>query len=165
MLINLSASNITVGKDEYRRQLVSNQSGRCIGAYLYCAAGYGESTTDLAWDGHGMIYENGSRVAETERFAYDSHLVTGDVDLDRIAQDRMRTNSFGQSVARHADVVSTASAPCAFRCRCRPRRVAAAGAQLRALSLTCPPIRPRATSAATRSTRSRCRGWSSACAR
>jgi NAD+ synthase (glutamine-hydrolysing) len=107
VLINVSASNITVGKDEYRRQLVSNQSGRCVGAYLYCAAGYGESTTDMAWDGHGMIYENGSRVAETERFVYGPHLVTGDVDLDRIAQDRMRTNSFGQSVQRHLEVVRT----------------------------------------------------------
>jgi len=107
VLINLSASNITVGKDEYRRELVNNQSGRCMAAYLYCAAGYGESTTDLAWDGHGLIYENGSRVAETERFEYASHLATGDIDLDRIAQDRMRTNSFGQSVARHADVVSS----------------------------------------------------------
>jgi NAD+ synthase (glutamine-hydrolysing) len=107
VLINVSASNITVGKDDYRRQLVANQSGRCVAAYLYCAAGYGESTTDLAWDGHGMIYENGSRVAETQRFVYKSHLATGDVDLDRIAQDRMRTNSFGQSVARHGDVVSS----------------------------------------------------------
>jgi NAD+ synthase (glutamine-hydrolysing) len=103
VLVNLSASNITVGKDEYRRQLVANQSGRCVSAYLYCAAGYGESTTDLAWDGHGMIYENGSRVAETERFSYESHLVTGDLDLDRIAQDRMRTNSFGQSVTRYRE--------------------------------------------------------------
>jgi NAD+ synthase (glutamine-hydrolysing) len=102
LLLNASASNVTVGKDEYRRQLVANQSGRCIAAYAYCAAGYGESTTDLAWDGHGMIYENGSRVAESERFAYRSQLVTGDVDLDRIVQDRMRTNSFGQSAARHA---------------------------------------------------------------
>jgi len=101
VLINLSASNITVGKDEYRRQLVSNQSGRCVAAYLFCAAGYGESTTDLAWDGHGMIYENDSQVAETSRFAYQPHLVTGDIDLDRIVQDRMRTNSFGQSVRRH----------------------------------------------------------------
>ena len=106
ILINLSASNITVGKDDYRRELVNNQSARCMAAYLYCAAGYGESTTDLAWDGHGLIYENGSRVAETERFEYVSHLVTGDIDLDRIAQDRMRMNSFGQSVARHADVVA-----------------------------------------------------------
>ena len=107
ILINLSASNITVGKDDYRRELVANQSGRCMAAYLYCAAGYGESTTDQAWDGHGLIYENGSRVAETERFIYTSHLATGDIDLDRIAQDRMRTNSFGQSVARHAGTVSS----------------------------------------------------------
>ncbi|MFN0313743.1 MAG: NAD(+) synthase [Burkholderiales bacterium] len=105
VLVNLSASNITVGKDEYRRQLVANQSGRCISAYLYCAAGYGESTTDLAWDGHGMIYENGSRLAETERFSYASHLVAGDIDLDRIAQDRMRTNTFGQSLARYKGAV------------------------------------------------------------
>jgi NAD+ synthase (glutamine-hydrolysing) len=107
VLLNLSASNVTVGKDEYRRQLVANQSGRCIAGYLYCAAGYGESTTDLAWDGHAMIYENGSRVAESERFGYESHLVTGDIDLDRIAQDRMRTNSFGQSVARYTDVIAS----------------------------------------------------------
>jgi NAD+ synthase (glutamine-hydrolysing) len=106
VLINLSASNITVGKDEYRRELVANQSGRCIASYLYAAAGYGESTTDLAWDGHGMIYENGSLVSETGRFEYRSQFITGDLDLDRIAQDRMRQNSFGQSIARHADAVA-----------------------------------------------------------
>jgi NAD+ synthase (glutamine-hydrolysing) len=105
VLINLSASNITVGKDDYRRQLVANQSGRCLAAYLYCAAGYGESTTDLAWDGHGMICENGALVAETERFVYGSQLVTGDIDLDRLSQDRMRQNSFGQAVHRHRDVL------------------------------------------------------------
>jgi NAD+ synthase (glutamine-hydrolysing) len=103
VLINLSASNITVGKDEYRRQLVANQSGRCLAAYLYCAAGYGESTTDLAWDGHGMIYENGALVAETERFVYGPQLITGDIDLDRLSQDRMRQNSFGQAVHRHRE--------------------------------------------------------------
>jgi NAD+ synthase (glutamine-hydrolysing) len=106
VLVNVSASNITVGKDEYRRQLVANQSGRCIAAYLYCAAGYGESTTDVAWDGHGMIYENGSRVVESERYLYTSHLVAGELDLDRIVQDRMRTNTFGQSVPDHADVLA-----------------------------------------------------------
>jgi len=105
VIVNLSASNITVGKDEWRRQLVANQSGRCIAGYLYCASGYGESTTDLAWDGHGMIYENGSWVAETQRFQYRSQLVTGDIDLDRLAQDRMRTNMFSQSVQRQRDVV------------------------------------------------------------
>ncbi len=106
VLINLSASNITVGKDEYRRRLVSNQSGRSIAAYIYCAAGYGESTTDMAWDGHGMIFENGSRVTESKRFQYQSHLATGDIDLDRINQDRMRTNNFGQSVGRHAKAIA-----------------------------------------------------------
>ncbi len=105
IVVNLSASNITVGKDDWRRQLVANQSGRCIAGYLYCASGYGESTTDLAWDGHGMIYENGSWVAETQRFQYRSQLVTGDIDLDRLAQDRMRTNMFSQSVQRQRDIV------------------------------------------------------------
>lgn len=106
VLVNLSASNITIGKDEYRTQLVANQSGRCVAAYLYCAAGFGESTTDLAWDGHGMIYENGVRLAETRRFAYESQLATADIDLDRIAQDRMRQTSFGQSVERHRAAIS-----------------------------------------------------------
>ena len=105
VLVNLSASNITTGKDEYRSQLVANQSGRCLAAYVYCAAGYGESTTDLAWDGHGMIYENGSRLAETARFAYGAQLACADIDLDRLAQDRLRQTSFAQSVQRHAEEI------------------------------------------------------------
>ncbi len=103
VIVNLSASNITVGKADYRRQLVANQSGRCLSAYLYSASGMGESTTDLAWDGHGMIYENGSRVAESERFSYTEQLIAGDIDLDRLIQERMRQTSFGQSVQRHRD--------------------------------------------------------------
>jgi len=106
VLVNLSASNVTVGKDDYRRQLAAGQSARCLAAYLYSAAGFGESTTDLAWDGHGFIYENGTRLAETERFAYRSQLVTADIDLDRLAQDRMRQTTFGQSVARHREAVA-----------------------------------------------------------
>lgn len=106
VLVNLSASNITVGKDDWRRQLVANQSGRCIAGYLYCASGFGESTTDLAWDGHGMIYENGSWVAETPRFSYAAQLACGDLDLDRLAQDRMRTNMFSQSVRKHQAVLT-----------------------------------------------------------
>ena len=106
VLLNLSASNIIVGKDGYRRELGSNQSARCLAAYLYSATGFGESTTDLAWDGHGFVYENGSLLAESDRFAYGSQLVAADVDLDRIAQDRMRQNSFGESIRRHAHEVS-----------------------------------------------------------
>ena len=103
VLVNLSASNITVGKAAYRRDLVANQSARCIAAYLYTAAGFGESTTDLAWDGQGMIFENGTKLAETRRFAYHEQLIFADIDLDRLAQDRMRQNSFGQSMLRHRD--------------------------------------------------------------
>ncbi|MGA7826878.1 MAG: NAD(+) synthase, partial [Geobacteraceae bacterium] len=105
VLVNLSASNITVGKADYRRQLVANQSGRCLAAYLYSAAGLGESTTDLAWDGHGMIYENGSLVAESKRFSYEDQIIYGDLDLDRLVQERMRQNSFGQSILRFRDAL------------------------------------------------------------
>ncbi|WP_418315254.1 NAD(+) synthase [Piscinibacter sakaiensis] len=102
VLVNLSASNITVGKSGYRHQLVGQQSARCLAAYLYSSAGSGESSTDLAWDGQALIYENGEMLAESERFSEASHLVTGDVDLERVSRERMRQTSFGQSVRRHA---------------------------------------------------------------
>jgi NAD+ synthase (glutamine-hydrolysing) len=101
VLINLSASNVTIGKALYRRQLVASQSARCLAAYLYTSAGFGESTTDLAWDGHGMIYENGTALAESTRFSYKSQLLIGDLDTDRLVQDRLRQTSFGDSVRRH----------------------------------------------------------------
>ena len=105
VLANLSASNITVGKAEYRRDLCASQSGRCIAAYLYAAAGPGESTTDLAWDGHALIYENNELLAESERFADDGHLIAADVDLERLAQDRMRMTSFNDAVGDHRERV------------------------------------------------------------
>lgn len=98
---NLSASNITIGKSEYRRSLAENQSARCIAAYLYAAAGPGESTTDLAWDGHAMICENGNLLAESTRFANRPQIIFADLDLDRLTQDRMRMNSFGQNARTH----------------------------------------------------------------
>jgi NAD+ synthase (glutamine-hydrolysing) len=103
VILNLSASNITLGKDEYRHSLVANQSARCLAAYLYTAAGIGESTTDLAWDGHAMVYENGALLAESERFRYDSQLVVAELDLDRLSQERMRQNSFSQSMQRYRE--------------------------------------------------------------
>ena len=102
VVANLSASNIVIGKEGYRHQLVANQSARCLCAYLYSAAGQGESTTDLAWDGHALIYENGTRVAESQRFAEPPQLASADLDLGRLAADRMRQNTFGQSALRHA---------------------------------------------------------------
>ena len=103
VILNLSASNITIAKDEYRHRLVATQSARCLAAYLYTAAGTGESTTDLAWDGHAIVYENGDLVAESERFRYESQLVVAELDLERLALERMRQNSFAQSMQRHQE--------------------------------------------------------------
>ncbi|MGZ5249791.1 MAG: NAD(+) synthase [Caldimonas sp.] len=100
VLVNLSASNITIGKADYRHQLVGQQSARCQAVCLYTSAGVGESSTDLAWDGQGLIYEAGELLAESERFANGSHFITADVDLERVSRERMRQNTFGQSVGR-----------------------------------------------------------------
>src|SRR5579883_1364541 len=89
VLINLSASNITIGKAETRRLLCASQSARCIAAYLYTAAGLGESTTDLAWDGQAEIFENGAELASSDRFVTDN-LTLADVDLGRLRAERMR---------------------------------------------------------------------------
>jgi len=107
VLANLSASNITVGKADYRRNLCAGQSGKCIAAYLYSAAGPGESTTDLAWDGHALIYENGSMLSESQRFSAEEQLITADVDLERLVQDRMRQGSFSDCAADHREQVRT----------------------------------------------------------
>jgi NAD+ synthase (glutamine-hydrolysing) len=94
VLANLSASDITVGKAETRRMLCVSQSARCLAAYLYAAAGAGESTTDLAWDGQAGIYENGATLAETERFPETDQCAIADIDLDMLRQERMRMGTF-----------------------------------------------------------------------
>jgi NAD+ synthase (glutamine-hydrolysing) len=101
VLVNLSASNITIGKADYRHRLVGLQSSRCLAAYLYSSAGLGESTTDLGWDGQALIYESGDLLAESERFVTGSHFISADVDLERVSRERMRQNSFGYSVEKH----------------------------------------------------------------
>jgi NAD+ synthase (glutamine-hydrolysing) len=93
VVVNLSASNIVIGKAAQRRLLCASQASRCIAAYAYSAAGPGESTTDLAWDGHACIFEMGALLAETERFPKDACLTLADIDLGRIRQERMRTGT------------------------------------------------------------------------
>jgi NAD+ synthase (glutamine-hydrolysing) len=105
LLVNLSASNITIGKAEARRLLCGSQSARAIAAYAYSASGPGESTTDLAWDGHAAIYELGDQLAETKRFEKDSTIVTADVDLGRIRQERLRNNGFADCAMIEGDKV------------------------------------------------------------
>ena len=98
VLANLSASNITIGKAGYRRALCEAQSARTISGYIYTAAGLGESTTDLAWDGQALICENGQVLAESQRFSDHEELIVTDLDLDRILSDRMSTSSYGDSI-------------------------------------------------------------------
>jgi NAD+ synthase (glutamine-hydrolysing) len=106
VLVNLSASNITIGKAGYRHQLVANQSAKCLAGYLYTAAGTGESTTDLAWDGHAMIYENGQCLAESDRFHLGEQLLWSEIDVQRMVMERMRQTSFAQSKQIHAASLS-----------------------------------------------------------
>ncbi len=102
VLANLSASNITIGKAETRRLLCRSQSARCLAAYLYAAAGAGESTTDLAWDGQASVFENGNTLAETERFPIADQAAIADIDLDLLAQERLQMGSFDTNRRRHA---------------------------------------------------------------
>lgn len=97
VLVNLSASNEVIGKANYRRQLVANQSGRCMAAYVYCSCGVWESTTDVVFGGHGIIAENGVILGESRRFQRQEVLLSADVDLERLRAERTRTNSFGES--------------------------------------------------------------------
>jgi NAD+ synthase (glutamine-hydrolysing) len=97
VLANLSASNITVGKSADRAALSAAQSTRAVAAYIYSAAGTGESTTDLSWDGQGTVHEMGALLAESDRFADEPQLLIADVDLARIRLERMRTPTFSDS--------------------------------------------------------------------
>ncbi len=101
VLANLSASNVTVAKSEYRRDLVVGSSARNLAIQLYSAAGYGESTDDLAWDGEGLIAERGILVGAAERFALRGTTIVVDVDLSSIAQDRMRQSSFADNAGEN----------------------------------------------------------------
>ena len=99
ILCNLSASNIVVGKADDRELLCASQSTRCMAAYLYSAAGPGESTTDLAWDGQASIHELGRRLALTDRFPTTSQVAIADIDVERMRLERMRTPTFNDAAA------------------------------------------------------------------
>ncbi len=111
VLANLSASNITIGKAEYREQLVVQSSGRNLAAQLYSAAGFGESTTDHAWDGDALIAERGTLLMRNERFSLTGSCIVADIDLDALIQERMRQSSFRQNGADHRHTFRTVTAP------------------------------------------------------
>ncbi len=94
IIFNLSASNELVGKHDYLKSLIQQQSARCIAGYVYASSGWGESTTDLVFSGNGIICENGSVLAQSERFLFDEQLIVTDIDIDRLKADRQNISSF-----------------------------------------------------------------------
>ncbi|MDP1719280.1 MAG: NAD(+) synthase [bacterium] len=96
VIVNLSASNDLVGKSEYRRDLVVQQSARGICGYLYSSCGTGESTTDVVFGGHAMIAENGSLLCESKRFSRENELIFSEIDLGHIVHDRAKMTSFSE---------------------------------------------------------------------
>lgn len=105
VLANLSGSPITVARAEDRRLLVRSASARCAAAYVYAAAGQGESTTDLSWDGQTLVYELGDLLGEGERFPDGPRRTVVDVDLDRLRQERLRQGSFDDNRRTHHERV------------------------------------------------------------
>jgi len=107
VLANPSGSPITIGKAETRRMLCAAQSQRCLAAYIYAASGTGESTTDLAWDGQASIFENGTALAETERFPAQAARAVADIDLKRLALERLRQGTFDDNAKATGSVFRT----------------------------------------------------------
>ena len=106
VLANLSASNITIGKADMRHLLTRGQSARCVAAYVYAAAGMGESTTDLSWDGQVTIDELGTNLAQSKRFPTAANFVTADIDLDMIRQERLRQGTFDDNAKSVANTTA-----------------------------------------------------------
>ena len=106
VLANLSGSPITIGRAEDRKLLARSASARCLAAYVYAAAGEGESSTDLAWDGQTMIYENGRLLAESERFPKGDRRSVADVDLDLLRAERLRMGTFDDNRRHHQSGLS-----------------------------------------------------------
>ncbi|WP_312685407.1 NAD(+) synthase [Brevundimonas nasdae] len=106
ILLNLSASNIVIGKADERAMLSASHSARTLSAYVFTASGWGESTTDLAWDGQATVHELGAKLAEGERFSLESHLTLADVDVDRIGLDRLRNGTFSDCARLEGEVAT-----------------------------------------------------------
>ena len=115
VIVNLSASDALVGKRDYRRNLVMNQSARCMAAYVYASAGVHESTTDMVFSGHLMIAENGSMLAESKPFSRETEIVYADVDVERLNMQRLSEGSF-QDFDSRAIIARAATLECLRDC-------------------------------------------------
>ena len=99
IIFNLSASNELIGKNTYLRDLIKQQSARCLAGYVYASAGFGESSTDLLFAGNGLIAENGTLLAENERFSLHEQLIVSEIDIERLQHDRQKNSTFMQGLA------------------------------------------------------------------
>jgi len=111
IIVNLSASNDLTGKYDYLLDLIKNQSARCIGAYVYSSAGFGESSTDLVFDGKCIIAENGTMLACSERWQRKSHYVIADIDMTALNRDRLHINTFHDCAKANSPAIATVGAP------------------------------------------------------
>ncbi len=163
VLANLSGSPITIGRADDRKLLARSASSRCLAAYVYAAAGEGESTTDLAWDGQTMIYENGVLLAESERFPKGERRSVADVDTELLRAERMRMGTFDDNRRHHR--ASRRRVPAASSSG-STRRTGTSGCGARSSgSRSSRRIRNGCNRIATRRTTSRCPGSSSGCGR
>ncbi len=103
VIFNLSASNELIAKNSYLRDLIKQQSARCLAGYVYASAGFGESSTDLLFAGNGLIAENGTLLAENERFSLEEQLIVSEIDVERLQHDRQKNSTFIQGLA-HTEV-------------------------------------------------------------
>ena len=94
IIFNLSATNELIGKHQYLRQLIEQQSARCNAGYVYASAGAGESTTDVVYSGNGLIAENGKIIASSERFSFEPQLIVSDIDIERLQAERIRNTNY-----------------------------------------------------------------------
>ncbi|QOR62830.1 NAD(+) synthase [Sulfurovum sp. ST-21] len=111
LLLNLSASNELIGKHEYREELVRTQSARCMAAYVYTSSGVGESTTDTVYGGHAIISEYGTTLVQNQRFRMDSHLITADVDLEKLRWLRINESSYSDGRRKKTRTVKIENLP------------------------------------------------------
>ena len=111
LLLNLSASNELIGKHAYREELVRTQSARCMAAYVYSSSGVGESTTDTVFGGHAIIAEYGSTLVQNKRFSMESHLITADVDLEKLRWLRLNESSYGDARRKKTRTVRLGTLP------------------------------------------------------
>lgn len=132
IILNLSASNEVLMKHRYRHELIGQQSARTVSAYVYSSCGYGESTQDLVFSGSSMIYENGSLLAESERFMMEGNLIAADIDIEKLAILRQKQNTFhtvspdgtrdGQDARRYVNINVCDGCPTDFE-KCLKRHV------------------------------------------